>query len=89
MNAARWQEIRAGFDAIVDLDARAREGRMAELADSDPELHHALELLLKADAEVSGNLGMRAAHLVSDGDHPTDLLGISGRTISHFDVGEV
>ena len=36
MNAQRWQEIRAGFDEIVDLDPGARAGRLAALADSDP-----------------------------------------------------
>jgi hypothetical protein len=55
MNAERWQEIRAGFDEIVDLDPDIRAGRLAALADSDPELHRALELLLKADAEATGN----------------------------------
>src|SRR5438552_2103110 len=49
VNAQRWQEIRAGFDEIVDLDPGARAGRLAALADSDPELHRALELLLTAE----------------------------------------
>lgn len=89
MNAQRWQEIRAGFDEIVDLDPGARAGRLAALADSDPELHRALELLLKADAEATGNPGGPAGGFLSGYDHQPDPLGIAGRTISHFDVGEV
>ncbi|HMG00903.1 MAG TPA: serine/threonine-protein kinase, partial [Gemmatimonadaceae bacterium] len=88
MNAERWQEIRAGFDEIVDLDPLARAGRLAALADSDPELHRALELLLKADAEATGNHGP-AGCFPPGYDHQPDPLGIAGRTISHFDVREV
>jgi serine/threonine-protein kinase len=88
MNAQRWLEIRSGFDEIVDLDPGARARRLAALADSDPELHRALELLLKADAEATGNHGP-AGHFPSGYDQQPDPLGIAGRTISHFDVGEV
>jgi serine/threonine protein kinase/tetratricopeptide (TPR) repeat protein len=89
VNAQRWQEIRAGFDAIVDLDPDAREGRLAALADSDPELHRALEMLLKADAEATGNTGTQVGRFPPGYDHQPDPLGIAGRTISHFDVGDV
>ena len=89
MNAQRWQEIRAGFDEIVDLDPGARAGRLAALADSDPELHRALELLLKADAEATGNHGAAAGRSLPGYDQQPDPLGIAGRTISHFDVSEV
>jgi serine/threonine protein kinase/tetratricopeptide (TPR) repeat protein len=89
VNAQRWQEIRAGFDEIVDLDPLARAGRLAALADSDPQLHRALELLLKADAEATGNHGATVGRFLPDFDHQPDPLGISGCTISHFDVREV
>jgi serine/threonine protein kinase/tetratricopeptide (TPR) repeat protein len=89
VNAERWQEIRAGFDEIVDLDPLARAGRMAALADSDPELHRALELLLNADAEATGSHGETLGRFVPGYDHQPDPLGIAGRTISHFDVREV
>jgi len=89
MNAQRWQEIRAGFDEIVDLDPGARAGRLAALADSDPDLHRALELLLKADAEATGNYGALAGGSTPGYDQQPDPLGIAGRTISHFDVREV
>ena len=89
MNAQRWQEIRAGFDEIVDLDPDTRAGRLAALADSDPELHRALELLLKADAEATGNHGALAGRSTPGYDQQADPLGIAGRTISHFDVREV
>ena len=89
MNAQRWQEIRAGFDEIVELDPGTRAGRLAALADSDPELHRALELLLKADAEATGNHGALAGRFPPGHEHQPDPLGIAGRTISHFDVGEV
>jgi len=89
MKAQRWQEIRAGFDEIVDLDPDTRAGRLAALADSDPELHRALELLLKADAEATGNHGALAGGSTPGYDQQPDPLGIAGRTISHFDIGEV
>jgi len=89
MNAQRWQEIRAGFDEIVDLDPGARAGRLAALADSDPELHRALELLLKADAEATGNHKALAGRFPPGHGPQPDPLGIAGRTISHFDVHEV
>jgi TolB-like protein/tetratricopeptide (TPR) repeat protein len=89
MNAQRWQEIRAGFDEIVDLDPDTRAGRLAALADSDPELHRALELLLKADADATGNHGALAGRSTPGYDQQPDPLGIAGRTISHFDIGEV
>jgi serine/threonine protein kinase/tetratricopeptide (TPR) repeat protein len=89
MNTQRWEEIRAGFDAIVDLDPGARAGRLAALADSDPELHRALELLLKADAEATGNPGAPVGGFLPDYEHQPDPLEIAGRTISHFDVSEV
>jgi eukaryotic-like serine/threonine-protein kinase len=89
MNPERWQEIRAGFDEIVDLDPGERAGRLAALADSDPDLHRALEMLLKADAEATGNHGASARAFLPGNDHQPDPLGIAGRTISHFDVREV
>jgi TolB-like protein/Tfp pilus assembly protein PilF len=89
VNAQRWQEIRAGFDEIVELDPDTRAGRLAALADSDPELHRALELLLKADAEATGNHGGLAGRSTPGYDQQPDPLGIAGRTISHFDIGEV
>ncbi len=88
MNAQRWQEIRAGFDSIVDLEPRVRESRLAELAGSDPELHRALELLLKADEEVTSNLGPHSGSLANYHSQ-SDPLGISGQTISHFEIRDV
>jgi len=89
VNEQRWQEIRSGFDAIVDLDPGTRATRLAALADSNPELHRALDLLLKADAEASGSLAMQGSRYSPDQERQPDPLGIAGTTISHFDVGEV
>jgi serine/threonine-protein kinase len=85
VNAQRWQEIQASFDALVELDPAVRAGRLATLADSDPELHRALESLLRGDAEAS-------AHdfgFAPDSIPQADPLGIAGRTVAHFNVREV
>jgi eukaryotic-like serine/threonine-protein kinase len=88
MNAQRWEEIQAGFDEIVELNASNRAARLEMLASSDPELHRALELLLNADASASADLRLIDTAFLLQPDRGPDPLGLTGRTISHFDLGE-
>ena len=89
MNAQRWEEIQVGFDQLVVLDAPHRTARLATLASSDPELHRALESMLEADAAASVQLAPIDAALLPQSDHQPDPLGLTGRTISHFELREV
>src|ERR1700674_1705682 len=88
MNAQRWEEIQAGFDEIVALNASNRAARLEMLASSDPDLHRALELLLKADASASADLRLIDTAFLLQSDRGPDPLGLTGRTISHFDLRE-
>src|SRR6202521_1841451 len=88
MNAQRWEEIQAGFDEIVALNASNRAARLEMLASSDPDLHRALELLLNADASASADLRLIDTAFLLEPDRGPDPLGLTGRTISHFDLGE-
>ena len=88
MNAQRWEEVQAGFDELVEMDASERAGRLARLAISDPELHRALESLLKADAEADERLAPIDSSLLLGGSCRSDPLGLAGRTMSHFQIHE-
>src|SRR5438552_4393663 len=89
MNAQRWEEIQVGFDQLVELDVPHRTARLATLARSDPELHRALESMLEADAAASVQLAPIDAALLPQSDRQPDPLGLTGRTISHFELREV
>jgi eukaryotic-like serine/threonine-protein kinase len=88
MNAQRWEEIQVSFDQLVDLDVPRRNARLATLASSDPELHRALESLLEADAAASAQLAPIDAAFLPPSDLQPDPLGLTGRTISHFELRE-
>jgi serine/threonine protein kinase/Tol biopolymer transport system component len=88
VNAERWGEIQASFDELVELNASNRAARLETLASSDPELHRALESLLKADAAASADLRVIDAAFLLQSDRGRDPLGLTGRTISHFDLHE-
>src|SRR5258706_5210048 len=88
MNAQRWEEIQVGFDQLVELDAPPRTARLAMLASSDPELHRALESMLEADATASAQLAPIGAAFLPQSDRQPDPLGLTGRTISHFELRE-
>jgi eukaryotic-like serine/threonine-protein kinase len=88
VNPQRWEEIQISFDELVELNASNRAARLEMLASSDPELHRALELLLKADASASADLRLIDAAFLLQSDRGPDPLGLTGRTISHFDLRE-
>lgn len=89
MNAQRWEEIRACFDSIVDLEPDLRASRLAALEESDPQLHRSVESLLKANAQRTKDLRPHPLGFEPDYDRQPEPLGIVGQTISHFDIGEV
>jgi serine/threonine protein kinase/Tol biopolymer transport system component len=88
VNAQRWQEIQDSFDELIEQDFKERASRLATLATTDPELHHALESLLEADAGASAQLASIDAAFLPPSDSQPDPLGLTGRTISHFDLRE-
>jgi len=87
VNAHRWEEIQASFNQLVELNASNRAARLEMLASSDPDLHRALESLLKADAAATGFRQIDTALLLRS-DRGSDPLGLTGRTISHFNLRE-
>jgi serine/threonine protein kinase len=89
MDAERWQQIRSVFNQLVELEPERLAERLALLSASDPELRDAVESLLAADSDSSGDLG--GAALPPRGDPqgpPPDPLGLAGSTLSHFRVLE-
>jgi serine/threonine-protein kinase len=88
VNSQRWEQIQASFDELVELNAKERARRLATLASTDPELHRALESLLDADAAAGAELAPLDAAFLPPPDHNPDPLGLTGRTISHFDLRE-
>ncbi|HEX9310688.1 MAG TPA: serine/threonine-protein kinase, partial [Gemmatimonadaceae bacterium] len=88
MNAQRWAEIQTSFDQLVELDPGERASHLATLVISNPELHRALQSLLKADAGASAELAPIEAALAPPPDLQPDPLGLTGRTISHFELRE-
>ena len=49
----RWEQIRAAFEEIVELDAAGRGERLTTIGVKDPELRSTVEALLQADAEAN------------------------------------
>ena len=88
MVPSRWKDIQASFDQLVELDSGERAARLAVLASSDPEVHRAVEALLAADANVTGDLAPLDAAFMQQ-PPAQDPLGLSGQTVSHFEVLEV
>ena len=87
MDPRRWEEIQTAFDALVELDAAERPSRLATLGSTDPELRAAVESLLAADTEADAWLARLEAPFLSAALMP-DLLGLNGRSVSHFKVLE-
>jgi serine/threonine-protein kinase len=88
----RWIEVLAAFEELVELPEALREERLHAIGASDPRLRGDIEHLLANDREVESRLG-RIEHLFeSSGSSETgdpgalDLLGLVGRTVSHFRV---
>ena len=84
MNRERWVEIRALFDELADADQGTRAARLAALGAADPAARREVEALLESDADAE----QRLARMFAPAGPVRDPLGLSGRTLSHFRVGE-
>jgi serine/threonine-protein kinase len=81
MNADRWREIRELFDELADASAGTRAARLAGV---DAEVRREVNALLAADPDAEAQL----ARMFHSGPAMRDPLGLTGRTLSHFVVGE-
>jgi Tol biopolymer transport system component len=88
MDAQRWQEVQVSFDTLIELDAVERGNRLTALGSTDPELRAAVERLLAADAKADSQLASLEDVFVPQSAPTPDPLGVTGRTISHFEVYE-
>ena len=88
MDPRRWEEIQVTFDTLVELDGVERGDRLTALSSTDPELRAAVESLLAADSEVDARLAPLESAFLPQSAPATDPLGLSGCTISHFEVRE-
>jgi serine/threonine protein kinase/tetratricopeptide (TPR) repeat protein len=87
LDLRRWAEMRATFDSLIDLDENDRSAQLKLLNTSDPELHAAVEALLRADTEAERRLpGVESSDLRTV--PATDPLRLIGRAVSHFHVAE-
>ncbi len=87
MDPQQWRDVRMLFDELVELPLHARVERLATI--DDVELNASVAALLDADASVADRLhDLDLAFLSSAGDRQgePDPLGLSGRTLSHFDI---
>lgn len=88
MDRHRWEEIKATFDILVELDDVERGNRLAALGGTDPELRAAVESLFGADSDADALLAPLEAVFCPQSAPAPDPLGLAGRTISHFQVRE-
>jgi hypothetical protein len=88
MEPQRWLEIKSTFDTIVEMDDIGRGSHLSALSNSDPELVAAVELLLAADSDADARLASLDAVFSPQLAPTSDLLGLAGRTISHFEIRE-
>jgi len=78
VNAARWQEIKTAFNALLELDPALRPLEVGKMGTLDPELGRALEALLAAHEQESDEfLEVPAAALepVEEGPEEDSRLG--------------
>jgi dipeptidyl aminopeptidase/acylaminoacyl peptidase len=86
MDQQRWEEIRATFDALVQLDPATLPSRLAALGTTDPSLREAVESLLAADADADRRLAALDAGIFTPAVPASDPLSLVGKTVSHFRV---
>jgi len=101
MSPERWGEIQALFAEVRHLTPEERTGRLAEISDTDPELHRELESLLAAHDQADELLGSFENLISEPSFEPPDAAdveaaasgvptpdphGLIGRTVSHYEV---
>lgn len=84
----RWQQIRAAFDELADLDATARSRRLAAINAADPDLGAEVTRLLAADADADARLERIERAFAFGAVHDDDPLKLVGSTVSHFRILE-
>jgi eukaryotic-like serine/threonine-protein kinase len=88
MDPERWHEVDRLFEAALDRPPAERSAFLAAACAGDAALRREVEGLLAADEEGAGFLAGAPGELLGwafDGRSPATL---SGRTISHFRIGE-
>ncbi len=83
LSKERWQRLEPLLDELLDLDPAARAGRLAALAEADPELAADLALMLAAEDHPSLDDGASAP--VADA---RASLSLSGTTIGPYRLVE-
>ncbi|HEY6925980.1 MAG TPA: protein kinase [Steroidobacteraceae bacterium] len=86
MDQHRWDEVRATFDALIELDPIVRATRLTSLGATNPTLCQVVESLLAADAEADERLAPLDAGIFTPLARASDPLGLVGNTVSHFHV---
>lgn len=86
MDQPRWDEVRATFDALIELDPSSRATRLASLGATNPTLRQAVESLLAADAAADERLAPLDAGIFTPLVRAFDPHGLVGTTVSHFRV---
>lgn len=93
MDPQYWRDVRTLFDELVELPLHLRAERLAAIGVADVELHALVAALLDADAHAEDRLSdLDVAFLTPPADSPVsgrlDPLGLSGRTLAHFQILE-
>jgi serine/threonine-protein kinase len=95
MDPARWREVRALFDELVELAPAERERKLAEAGARDPALRDAVARLIAADDDADARLAALDSALPVSASSTADRkasspladpIGMAGRMVSHFRV---
>lgn len=90
MDAARWEQVRAAFENVIELAPDERAARLVKLTATDPEVARWVEALLAGDARAEERLRALESALSPQPPSPArDPFGLSGSIVSHFRVLEV
>ena len=90
MDAARWEQVQAAFERLIDLSPRERAAGLVDLRKTDPDVARLTEALLTGDAGAEVRLHALESALLPKASAPLeDPFGLSGSMVSHFRVLEV
>ena len=90
MDAARWEQVRAAFEHLIELAPGERAARLMDLRAIDPDVARWAEALLAGDARAEERLhALESAIAPQAASSAHDPFGLSGSTVSHFRVLEV
>ncbi len=90
MDAARWEQVRAEFEKLIELAPSERAARLVQLSATDPDVARWAEALLAGDARAEERLHALESALSPQAAFPVhDTFSLSGSIVSHFRVLEV